>query len=368
MWEKYMKKRLTSLDAVRAFACICVLFYHMYLWLWGPLGVSIFFVLSGFLSAYNHLDDMDTEHITLRSSAKMALGKIGKLYPLFLVTLIIPVLFEIYGVVSGLAPVSDLILKTAANVLLLQSWIPLNEYYMSYNAPAWFLSTILFCYLLLPRFLRWVKKCRSARSALIIIIALWVGNIALCKIVEAICSSVTADESKIEEICTWFCKVFPPIRMGGFIIGCFLAKIFIDCGSKEISPLKGTLAELGAIAVTIISQLCFDFMLIGLDEANIFVPASCALVYTFAVNGGSISKLLTGKVTAFISRISSEIFLIHAVVIKACSPIITYLPISSLAQKIIFVITVPTITVAAAIISTKLRAARLSKRRAAKAA
>ena len=159
-----MKKRLTSLDAVRTFACLGVMAFHMHLCTFGHLGVSVFFVMSGFLSGYNHLESMDTGHITLGGSARFAYRKIIKLYPLYLIMLVIPAAGELYGVVNGMASLPTMLGKLAANVLLVQAWIPLNEYYFSYNGPAWYLSSAAFAYFMLPLVLRGVKRCRARRG------------------------------------------------------------------------------------------------------------------------------------------------------------------------------------------------------------
>lgn len=49
------KNRIESMDALRAFACLGVMCYHMHLCELGHLGAALFFMMSGFLSVYNYI-------------------------------------------------------------------------------------------------------------------------------------------------------------------------------------------------------------------------------------------------------------------------------------------------------------------------
>lgn len=363
-----MKKRLTSLDAVRTFACLGVMAFHMHLCTFGHLGVSVFFVMSGFLSGYNHLESMDTGHITLGGSARFAYRKIIKLYPLYLIMLVIPVAGELYGVVNGMAYLPTMLGKLAANVLLVQAWIPLNEYYFSYNGPAWYLSSVAFAYFMLPLVLRGVKKCRTRRAAVLAMIAIWVGQAAIAYLVEGVYSARVADENRVRDFSTWFTYVFPVFRLEDFAVGCLMAKLFLTRRESAGAPLLATAAEAGAIALIVLAELSFENFWLNVNSTTLFLPASAALVYTFAVNEGYISKLLTCKLTAFISRISSDIYLIHAVVVMVCAPVCTALPVPFETQRAAYIVSIVVITLIASCVSDHVRTALAAKRRAKTAA
>lgn len=363
-----MKKRLTSLDAVRTFACLGVMAFHMHLCTFGHLGVSVFFVMSGFLSGYNHLESMDTGHITLGGSARFAYRKIIKLYPLYLIMLVIPVAGELYGVVNGMAYLPTMLGKLAANVLLVQAWIPLNEYYFSYNGPAWYLSSVAFAYFMLPLVLRGVKKCRTRRAAVLAMIAIWVGQAAIAYLVEGVYSARVADENRVRDFSTWFTYVFPVFRLGDFAVGCLMAKLFLTRRESAGAPLLATAAEAGAIAFIVLAELSFENFWLNVNSTTLFLPASAALVYTFAVNEGYISKLLTCKLTAFISRISSDIYLIHAVVVMVCAPVCTALPVPFETQRAAYIVSIVAITLIASCMSGRVRIALAARRKAKTAA
>ena len=363
-----MKKRLTSLDAVRTFACLGVMAFHMHLCTFGHLGVSVFFVMSGFLSGYNHLESMDTGHITLGGSARFAYRKIIKLYPLYLIMLVIPVAGELYGVVNGMAYLPTMLGKLAANVLLVQAWIPLNEYYFSYNGPAWYLSSVAFAYFMLPLVLRGVKKYRTRRAAVLAMIAIWVGQAAIAYLVEGVYSARVADENRVRDFSTWFTYVFPVFRLGDFAVGCLMAKLFLTRRESAGAPLLATAAEAGAIALIVLAELSFENFWLNVNSTTLFLPASAALVYTFAVNEGYISKLLTCKLTAFISRISSDIYLIHAVVVMVCAPVCTALPVPFETQRAAYIVSIVVITLIASCMSGRVRTALAARRRAKTAA
>ncbi len=144
------RARLASLDAVRAFACLAVLAYHMHLVGFGHISLALFFMLGGFLSAYNSFGRLDTQNVTLKSCVGYSRDKIMKLYPLHIAALLIPLAGQIYGAVHKLISAKLVAFKLAANLALLQSWIPLNDIYFSLNEPAWYLSTIAFSYFMFP--------------------------------------------------------------------------------------------------------------------------------------------------------------------------------------------------------------------------
>ena len=221
---------------------------------------------------------------------------------------------------------------------------------------------------MLPLVLRGVKKCRTRRAAVLAMIAIWVGQAAIAYLVEGVYSARVADENRVRDFSTWFTYVFPVFRLGDFAVGCLMAKLFLTRRESAGAPLLATAAEAGAIALIVLAELSFENFWLNVNSTTLFLPASAALVYTFAVNEGYISKLLTCKLTAFISRISSDIYLIHAVVVMVCAPVCTALPVPFETQRAAYIVSIVAITLIASCMSGRVRTALAARRRAKTAA
>ena len=149
-----VKQRLESIQVIRAVAFILIFLSHVELTSTGGIGVSLFLVLSGFCMTYAYLDRPEkTPSPSIRNNLKFAWGKIKKLYPLHVVTLLFVALVIFGGLILHRGSVKEIAEQGGyfiANTLLLQSWIPWRDGYFSYNAVSWYLSTIAFSYFLFP--------------------------------------------------------------------------------------------------------------------------------------------------------------------------------------------------------------------------
>lgn len=112
----------------------------------GACGVEIFFVLSGYLVAYNYRNAEFA--YDLKSSFLYMLSKAKKFYFLHFLTFLI-VLFHMerhgFKYPSGL---SGFIRDVFLNITLLKSWYDPAKF--TFNGVTWFLSCILFIYLCVP--------------------------------------------------------------------------------------------------------------------------------------------------------------------------------------------------------------------------
>lgn len=335
MMEK--REKISSFDALRVYSCFVVMAYHAFLVVPGYSGLSIFFVMSGFLCTYNHFGEGETSKLDLRGSLRFSLDKIKKLYPLHLVMLIYPLATQLYGLVNGLLPAWRFITKLAANVLLIHAWIPVNEYYFSFNVPTWYLSVMMFLYFMLPFVLRCFEKYRSKRTAMAAIVIIYLLQAVSAEAALRIYTAASPSFESPGFFHLWFYQIFPVYRLGDFAIGCNLAYIFMNRGEQKPSRMRGTLMELAAILLLVLlSILSYDS-----KPQNItcfFLPASAVLVYVFALNSGYISALLTNKVMKHLASLSSDIYLIHVPMIAISSAISTRFPVNIDMQKACFLI------------------------------
>ena len=181
------KPRIESIQIIRAIAFILIFLSHVGLISTGPIGVSLFLVLSGFCMTYAYLDRPEKTPIpNLRNNLRFAWGKVKKLYPLHVITLLFVALIIFGELILHKGSGTEIPEQGGyfiANALLLQSWIPWRDGYFSFNAVSWYLSTSAFSYfvfLWVFRIIQSKDKKRIARLAgttltLMVLVAIILG-------------------------------------------------------------------------------------------------------------------------------------------------------------------------------------------------
>ena len=129
--------RIKSLEALRALAFMGVMLCHTEIFGLGPLGhwgVSVFFVLSGFVSVISQCQKEPLK-TSPKEVIKYATGKIKKLYLLYVLTTLALAIFSFIG--DKTEPIGKVLARLLANLLLIQEWLPFQE--RSITGSAWFL-------------------------------------------------------------------------------------------------------------------------------------------------------------------------------------------------------------------------------------
>jgi len=148
--------RLDALTGLRFwFAFLVVVHHSLQHWFgaqvypvadFGYIGVDFFFVLSGFVLTWSWRPEV--------TARRFWWNRVARIWPLHLTMLVLAVVFVADHISRpGL-------LGTAANLLLLQAWVPSDKVYFGYNAVAWSLSCEVFFYLAFP----WLVKAVAAMS------------------------------------------------------------------------------------------------------------------------------------------------------------------------------------------------------------
>jgi len=147
-------QRLPALTAIRFFAALWVVLFHA-TWIYvfpapfqqivarGYVGVDIFFILSGFILAYNYAP---------REFAKVSFwrARFARVWPVYAIGLAFT-LPMFYKTIVSKHPHTALTIGVPV-LLLLQSWAPGAA--VAWNAPGWSLSTEAFFYASFPFLLR----------------------------------------------------------------------------------------------------------------------------------------------------------------------------------------------------------------------
>ena len=324
-WSEYMsqtsvdnapKKRLDSLQAVRAIGFLSIFTSHAGLSMLGPFGVSVFFVLSGFVFYYNYCDRQI--QCTPLKNFSFTFKHIKRLYPLHILMLIaaIPFAIEYLHNHPTMDEYVDQGLRLLSCTFLVQTWVPILGYSFSFNAVAWFLATCMFFYWMFPFIVRVINRHNSTKSAIIrIMIAAFIQFCIAYGL-----RFLNWKEPYYSGFIKWVTYTCPLFRIGDCIIGCELACLYKN-DKLKINKWLMTAAELLVFVSVYFAQKIYiaNNSFIGSDFFRfsiLYLPSACALVYLFARCGGYVSKLLTNKVVIFIGNISGYAFLIHQLAIR----------------------------------------------------
>lgn len=178
----------------------------------GGLGVSFFFLLSGFILTWSARAGDTTGRFWRR--------RVVKLFPNHLVT------FAVALVVYAGATTTE-VRQWLPNLLLVQPWSWDPAVVFSVNAPSWSLGCELVFYLCFPLLHRAVQAIDPKR--------LWAWTAALAAAVVAVPAfayavlpgEVRLPGWQVSEVQNWFVYQLPPVRMLEFVIGMLLARIVL---------------------------------------------------------------------------------------------------------------------------------------------
>ena len=224
----------------------------------GVIGVTFFFILSGFLLAYGYKKRLMTREISTSDFYK---ARAVKLYPLHILCFAAVFLLGIRNFVTADLP------KAVLNLFLLQSWVPSPDYYMSYNAVSWFLSDELFFYLMFP-FVLPVLLNGSGKK-----IAVGVG-------IFAISYSAAAALIPSDHYHAYF-YINPLSRFADFVFGILVFRIFDQ--RRQATVGHTSRAEAGAILLVFATFILFDHIPKPYHYCSvIFWGPVAMLIYIFA--------------------------------------------------------------------------------------
>lgn len=316
-------QRLESLQALRALAFLGIFFVHAQFFVqWSALGVSVFYVMSGFLMMYKYGSKELSP--SFRNNAFFSLKKIRKLYPLHFLTMILIIFLQTVIVHNRktLKWILEYIGKIVLNVTLTQSWFPDSGVNTSLNGVAWYLSVTMFLYFIFPWLQTYIRK--SKLSVLFII-----SGIILCLQI-SLCVPFIHFFGKQSPIYKWFMYCFPAFRLGDFFAGCVIERFYFERKFHEITVLRATLYEIMATVFTVgvfhwLRSTHYHIISRAFQNwTSLYIPIASIWVCLFVMNKGIITKIFVNKLFIFIGDINAYNFLIHYVVILYVRSAINY--------------------------------------------
>lgn len=285
----------------------------------GFVGVSIFFVLSGFILAYTYLEPSGTMR---RSMSAFWHARFARIYPAYAVALVLslPIFIDVAVVRPvGVIHLSDFIKAAVLTPTLLQAWTPKKAW--MWDGPAWSLSVEAFFYALFP-FIAVAIARRPRRQ--VVAIGCFAGLCALAgPSVYALTSPLGIWQVTTATYGPWIAtlKFLPLFHLPEFVIGICTGVILNhrrDADSKRRSlawiTLIGAAAVVGMLALS--DRIPFLFLQCG----ALALPFA-VLIYCLAFQQGILAKALSTRAAQLLGGASYSLYLLHL-------PISTYLTIS----------------------------------------
>lgn len=268
-------------------------FYHAYLWE-GFIGVSFFFILSGYILSYVYADKLPERKI---SKKRFFIYRIARIYPLHLLTLILalPLTHRMFSETPG-----QWSLKLLENLTLTQSFIPIKDHYFSFNIVSWSISNELFFYLLFPFLLVFFIKLKPKYA---------LGAFALLGAGLLIAMNTVPEK--------WHHAIFyvnPIARSLDFILGILLFKF--QKHFRIENKLTATFLEIGSIAfLAAMYLLANSFSLVFRFSIYYWLPISVLLII-YSSQKGLISRFLSSKPFVSLGEVSYGFYLFHFMIIQ----------------------------------------------------
>jgi peptidoglycan/LPS O-acetylase OafA/YrhL len=293
--------RLPSLTGLRFVAAFLVFGFHVgvvglvdtgaagtatsFLFAQGAVGVSFFFILSGFVLTWSARTDDTVRRFWQR--------RFAKIYPNHLVTWV-PALAV--ALVTGTGVTLTIALT---NLLLVQAWIPDPRIYYGLNSVSWSLACEFFFYLLFPLLRRGLVRL-SGR-------ALWPAAIGALAVVWLIPLAVQPIPDRYHYWAIW---LFPVARLPEFVAGMVLARIVQE---GRWIPFGVLPASLFAVVSYLASAWLPDDLRIVAGTA---VPLALLIAAVGAADAAGRPTPWRSRWAVWLGEVSYAFYLVHLLVLR----------------------------------------------------
>ena len=274
----------------------------------GYAAVGIFFVLSGFILAYNY----DLGAWTKGLSKKFAIARFARIYPVYLLSLLVLSPLWIKAIFHAPA-------KQAAfgfwHFTLLQSWIPTAALVGYWNGPSWSISDEAFFYLTFPFVgaLMW-RYAKSKQRIIAHIVGLWALIIAIQLVAIRISPAVRMTMGTVGNLSDPALSLVsynPLLRLPEFLCGILSCRLYFFlreewAGRGYWFYIPGFLCCIATIVLlgTRVQYVMFS--------NGAMAPAVVLIILGLALGGGTGEKLLSARPLVFLGGASFSIYLLHS--------------------------------------------------------
>jgi peptidoglycan/LPS O-acetylase OafA/YrhL len=290
---------ITSLTGLRFIAALYVFIFHMHM-RWplsvngftsnvisqGAVGMSVFFMLSGFLLSYKYM------HIE-SNSASYLVNRLARIYPIYGVTMLITLPWIGINIFSGDFEINTqeflkLILLLIANIFLIQAWFPQFFSYWN-NGGSWSISVEAFLYIALPFLLPAMSRLK--KETLFILIAV----LYFLSLLPGLSINLFPGTSFPVFYAT------PIYRLPEFLIGaCMLLVYKASSRENKYTTIQaiiffGFIIYIGTLGNNMPSYI---------GHNAVTIPVIAFMLFSLASNKGIFAKILSNRILVWLGKVS----------------------------------------------------------------
>jgi len=317
-------KTLDALTGLRFIAALAVILVHSMKYshsvsaynAYATNAVAFFFVLSGFILTYVYHDRLWQVGL-----GKFYFARFARIWPLHIVCLLATIgVRHWYGHSSG-----GSFSLLATHVSMVQSWIPIDQWALKLNGPAWSISTEFGFYFIFPLLL-WLGRKRFwplATASVVVTVAMVAGM------------QLAANQSMFTNgYAIGVVYVHPLFRIVEFILGMWVGKVYLryaKSGRMDRGPesRRGWTLDTSweLLSIGLLAALFYEAAFGHLHEALLSSPYKvveswirksggtmlgfAAVVWVFSWSRGFFSKLLSTRTAVYLGEISFALYLIQ---------------------------------------------------------
>lgn len=305
---------IKSLQGLRVISMLIIFIWHCgYSNFKAGIPVTFFFILSGFLSYITYKDKKE-ESIVI-ASINYCKIKLKRIYPIHLITFLISVPLRIKIILNNFGKE---IIVMITHLLLIQSIIPITHFYFNYNESAWYVSTLMFCYLFTEILVKMINKIQNMNKKLFKSIFLLLVTLVVQTVLYKVFNNTKLSQ--------WFLYISPFYRILDYFMGMLVGFIWINT-RKDINFNKNIMTIFEILILSVISINYIPYI-------NIYCEVNITLllvgVFVFSLERGLLSKILSNRIFIYFADFSFEFFLVHMPIIIICGKVSEILGVRTL--------------------------------------
>lgn len=266
----------------------------------GYCGVTVFFVLSGFVLAFNYFEEMRKP--SPAGLYEFFLARFARIYPLYLLVLLYVVVRQ-----QALTGEAD---GWWEHVIALQAWDGSVEDAYAFNGPGWSIGVEFFLYACFPLLIPLVAWLRSTRELLVAAGAVTAAMIGLVLwfVLSGNDGLPAIDPASAHR---WLYRT-PLTRLGDFLLGILAARLFVQIGGlRSIGNLGRWLAPAAALAIVALMSWPALVATAWSYDVAYAIPAALLIFGLAVAPGGWLARGLSLPAVVLLGEASYAFYLVH---------------------------------------------------------